>query len=48
MISKQDLDIFEALEDRADLLAISEAMNESQETVSWDALKNELNDKHGL
>lgn len=48
IISKEDLEILEYLEDQADLAVVREAMKETQETVAWGTLKDELNAKHGI
>ncbi len=48
IISKEDLEVLEYLEDQADLVAVREAMEKNQETVAWGTLKDELNGKHGI
>jgi len=48
IISKEDLEMLEYLEDQADLTAVREAMKESRETVAWKTLKDELNAEHGI
>ena len=48
LISKEDLEILEYLEDQADLKTIRETLKESRGTVTWEALKDELNAKHGI
>lgn len=42
VISAEDLAYFQALEDAEDLRASREAMSEEGESVTWEALKDEL------
>jgi len=42
LISAQDLELFEALEDRYDVELAREALAESDERIPWDRLKADL------
>lgn len=48
LVSAQDLEILELIEDQWDIDAIREALKSPEDTISWDILKKELDDKHGV
>ena len=48
LISVDDLDLLERLEDAMDLQLVREALAETQGTISWDTLKEALDGRDGV